>query len=200
MEIVFGTKNPGRLARMQSLLDMVGIHAEGLPDGTPSIEEDGESVLENATIKAMHFSKFTQKPVLSMDASLYLEGLPPEEQPSLFVRRVGHRLSDDELIEHYKKVFEKHGGKVWGVWKTGFALAQNGKIIKETTAESGKRLFVCMPSKKVTAGNPLDSLQTDPETGKYFSEMTEEELDLFWSKGAGQGIEKIFGKKINNSL
>ena len=37
-----------------------------------------------------------------MDDSLYLENVPEDEQPGLFVRRVdGKVLEDDEMIEHY---------------------------------------------------------------------------------------------------
>ena len=37
-----------------------------------------------------------------MDDTLYIEGVPKDLQPGLFVRRVnGKSLTDEEMIEHY---------------------------------------------------------------------------------------------------
>ncbi len=41
-------------------------------------------------------------PTIGMDDTLYLEGVPDELQPGLFVRRVnGKALNDEEMIEYY---------------------------------------------------------------------------------------------------
>ena len=40
-----------------------------------------------------------------MDDALYLENVPEEKQPGLYVRRVeGKELDDEEMIEHYTKL------------------------------------------------------------------------------------------------
>ena len=40
-------------------------------------------------------------PTLSGDSGLYIEGLPEEEEPGIFVRRIsgGQKLTDDEVLQ-----------------------------------------------------------------------------------------------------
>ena len=46
----------------------------------------------------------------SMDDNLYLEGIPKEKQPGMYVRRVnGKRLTDEEMIEYYSKLAHDYG-------------------------------------------------------------------------------------------
>ena len=53
----------------------------------------------NALIKAKECYKITNLPSIGMDDSLYLEGVPDNLQPGLFVRRVnGKTLSDEEML------------------------------------------------------------------------------------------------------
>lgn len=47
--------------------------------------------MENAKRKALHYYRALQRPVFSEDSGLYIQGLPKEEQPGVFVRRVGGR-------------------------------------------------------------------------------------------------------------
>ena len=45
-----------------------------------------------------------------MDDTLYLEGVPDELQPGLFLRRVnGKALNDEEMIEYYTSLVKKYG-------------------------------------------------------------------------------------------
>jgi hypothetical protein len=43
------------------------------------------------------------------------------------------------------------------------------------------RLFVAKASNKVVSGYPLESIQIDPETREYVSELSDEEQALFWA-------------------
>src|SRR5690349_20650542 len=77
------------------------------------IEEDGATVLENARKKAQVYSQVLQRPVLSLDSALYLEGLAEDEQPGVNTRRVPHhtnRATDQELLDYYSETIKGLGG------------------------------------------------------------------------------------------
>ena len=49
-------------------------------------------------------------PVIAGDSSVFVEGLAPEEQPGLYVRRAnGRSLSDDEMIDRFIGIAKKLG-------------------------------------------------------------------------------------------
>lgn len=109
-----------------------------------------------------------------MDNALYLEGLNPEKQPGLNVRRIknnAERPSDEELIDYYSKLIKDLGGKVNGYWEYGLCLALPNGETKTFSFKSPPRIFVSRPSKVIIPGYPLESLQIDSLTGQYSSEM-----------------------------
>ena len=63
------------------------------------------------TKKARECYDVTGRISIGMDDALYLENIPEEKQPGLYVRRVeGKRAEDDEeMIEHYTKLVKKYG-------------------------------------------------------------------------------------------
>ena len=64
-----------------------------------------------------------------MDDNLYLEGIPKEKQPGMYVRRVnGKRLTDEEMIEYYSKLAHDYGknGKLTCRWVYGIAVINKG--------------------------------------------------------------------------
>ena len=79
-----------------------------------NIKEDGKDVVENALKKARECHDVTGKIAIGMDDSLYLENVPEDEQPGLFVRRVdgkvledGKTLNDRTLYVFSKKIWKK---------------------------------------------------------------------------------------------
>ena len=45
-----------------------------------------------------------------MHDNLYLENVPLDKQPGMYVRRVnGKRLTDAEMIEHYSNLVKEYG-------------------------------------------------------------------------------------------
>ena len=60
-----------------------------------------------------------------MDDTLYMEGVPEDLQPGLFVRRVnGKNLTDEEMIEHYTNLVKEYGinGRINCKWIYGLAV------------------------------------------------------------------------------
>ena len=188
-KLIIGTTNEAKVKQIRGALaplniEIVGVESKEL---LPHVVEDGKTALENARKKATAYAKALGEVVFSMDNGLYINGLKSEDQPGLNVRRLpgrSDRLSDADLLSYYSGVIGRLGGKVNGHWEFGICVASPEGKTWETTIIS-PRVFVAAPSPKSVPGYPLESIQIDPETGKYISEMSQEEQDLFWQKAIG---------------
>lgn len=116
-----------------------------------------------------------------MDDTLYMEGVPEDMQPGLFVRRVnGKNLTDEEMIEHYTNLVKKYGinGRINCKWIYGLAVInENGE---ETTYSWFKDDFYMTSSRsdKNNPGYPLNSISKYKKLDKYFTEVTLEDMKL----------------------
>ena len=77
-KIVLATQNPGKIAELQSLLkdssvDIIGLDSFGQDFEEPV--EDGETFLDNATIKAIAYAKATGMCCLADDSGLIVDAL-----------------------------------------------------------------------------------------------------------------------------
>ncbi|MFZ1249995.1 MAG: non-canonical purine NTP pyrophosphatase [Candidatus Microsaccharimonas sp.] len=196
-EIIYGTTNPAKVSQIKSVLEPLGFEVKSLADFdiTISVEEDGKTAEENARKKSIEYAKALNAKVLSMDAALYFNDLSEEQQPGLHVRRINkvERASDDELLSHYTSLAKKMGEKIDAYWRYAFALSQpDGECV--STHFDTPRTFVSVPSSTVIEGYPLESIQIDPATGKYISEMSKDETAAFWKESIGRQLEEFVSK------
>ncbi len=193
-EIIVGTANPAKVEKVKHALSGLEVYVRGMEGEIEkgfSVEETGNTALENARIKALAYSKQVGKPVLSSDSAVYIDGLSDERQPGTKVRRIKGKeegATDEELLEYYSSIVDELGGKATSRVEDGVCIAKPDGVYFGTTITS-KRQLTSKPSKVREKGHPLDSLQIDPETGKYFSEMTKEEKDEMW--------ERLIGKELS---
>ena len=179
IKILFATGNPTKDIRFSKGLKEKGIEVITLKDIDTEIEveENGKDAIENALIKARAYSKVVDIPVFAMDDNLYLENVPEEKQPGMFVRRVnGKRLNDDEIIEHYINLVKDYGtnGKLTCRWVYGMAVINNG--VESTYTWSKEDFYIVdTPSDKINPGYPLNSISINKKLNKYFTEITEED-------------------------
>ncbi len=190
-KLVMGTTNPAKIAQVRDALMPANIQVEGIADKKllPEVVEDGTTVQENARKKAIAYAKALGQTVISMDNALFLNGLAPEDQPGIHVRRIGGSLAatDAELLDHGAALVESLGGKVTGYWEYGICVADPSGKFSEITLQT-PRVFTSKRSDKSVLGYPLESIQIDPETGKYISEMTPEEMATFWQRTLGDSL------------
>jgi XTP/dITP diphosphohydrolase len=76
--IVFASQNPGKIRELQALVDGQDIDIIGLADLGRDFDEpveDGETFLENATIKAVQYAKETGLHCLADDSGLIVDAL-----------------------------------------------------------------------------------------------------------------------------
>lgn len=178
-KILFATSNEAKVKRFKDKLLNKGIELLSLKDLDVSltIEENGTSAIENALIKARAYSDKVDIPVMAMDDTLYLEGVPEEHQPGLYVRRVnGKNLSDVEMLEYYSNLVKTYGinGKIVARWVYGLAIINDQKEVTYTWSKTNFWL-VDTPSSVINPGYPLNSISKSIKLNKYFSEMTQED-------------------------
>ena len=191
-ELIIGTSNAAKKKAIGSVLAPLGIIVKGTDDLAVSlhIAEDGETAQENARKKALAYAGAIGRPVFSIDNALYLQGLSDEEQPGIHTRRVPGktgRATDEELLAFYSTKVEELGGKVNGHWEYALCMAEPGGQVMEKCFVSS-RLFVSKPTAKMVPGYPLESIQIEPESGRYIAEMTDEEQAAFWQREIGKQI------------
>ncbi len=194
-KLIFGTTNEAKIKQIRGALSPMGIEVVGVADKSllPEVDEDGKTPEENARKKAIAYAEALNSMVFSMDNALYLDGLPDDRQPATHVRRIGSRTdrpTDEEVLEYYSDLIHSLGGRVSGEWRFAVCIASPDGKFNETTLIS-PRTFTEMPSEKIISGYPLESLQIDESTGKYISEMNQEEQDVFWQRAIGEQLQKF---------
>lgn len=178
-EILFATSNQSKVNRFYDKLLENDIKLLSLKDLNIDldVEENGNTAIENALIKARAYYNETKLVVMAMDDTLYLENVPDNLQPGMYVRRVnGKRLSDDEMIEHYSSLADKYGdnGKITARWVYGMAIINNG--IEYTYTWSKEDFYITnTPSNKINPGYPLNSISINKKLNKYFTDITDKD-------------------------
>ena len=202
--MLYGTGNPAKLNAMKKRLSGLGITLVGLKDlgcEIPEVVEDGKTPLENARKKAVAYFEAFRIPVFSCDSGLYIDGVPENEQPGVHVRRVnGKVLSDEQMIVHYSSLAKKYGNPT-ARYRNAICFVEDEKHIYEAMEPSmGSCAFILTskPYPVMKKGFPLDSLSVDIKTGKYYYELTGNELDrLAVEDGFAEFFRKILFEKKN---
>ena len=182
-KVVFATGNQSKVLRFKKDLLERGIELLSLKDLDLKldVEENGENALENALIKARACYQKIHMPMIGMDDTLYMEGVPLDKQPELNVRRVnGKRLSDEEMLEHYTSLVNEYGidGKVNCKWVYGLAVINEKGEESTYTWYKDNFYMVNVKSDKINPGYPLNSISKYKEIDKYFTDITDKDKEL----------------------
>ncbi|MEG2250161.1 MAG: non-canonical purine NTP pyrophosphatase [Bacilli bacterium] len=179
-KILFATSNETKSKRFSKGLLKKDIEVINLKDLSIKLEEpeDGINSIENALIKAREAYKKTNMTVIGMDDSLYLENVPDNIQPGLYVRRVNNKtLTDEEMLDYYTDLVKKYGnnGRINCKWIYGLALInKNGEEFTYTWSKDNFYM-VDILSDKINPGYPLNTISKYKVTDKYFTDMTEDD-------------------------
>lgn len=182
-KVIFATGNPSKARRFSDGLLKKEIEVLSLKDLEMDLEvnENGKNAVENALIKARTCFEKTNMPSIGMDDTLYLENVPVEKQPGLFVRRVnGKTLSDEEMLKYYTDLVKQYGenGKLYAKWIYGLAVIDEEGNESTYTWIKDNFYMVDTISEIINPGYPLHSISKYKVIDKYFTETTEEELDF----------------------
>ena len=182
-QIIFATSNESKAKRFSKGLKELGIEVLSLKDIDIKldVEEDGNTAIENALIKARECYRKTRRPSMGMDDTLYMEGVPEDLQPGLFVRRVnGKNLTDEEMIEHYTNLVKEYGinGRINCKWIYGLAVINDKGEESTYTWSKDDFYMVSTRSDKINPGYPLNSISKYKKLDKYFTDVTDEDMKL----------------------
>ena len=182
-KIVFATSNESKAKRFSKGLLEKEIEVLSLKDIDIklNVEENGTTAIENALIKARECHKRADMACMGMDDTLYMEGVPEDKQPGLFVRRVnGKNLTDEEALEYYTNLVKKYGvnGRINCKWIYGLAVI-NAKGEEATYTWSKDNFYmVSNRSDKINPGYPLNSISKYKKLDKYFTDVTDDDIKM----------------------
>lgn len=197
MKVLFATTNPAKVRKYKQALEKKGIELITIKDldFKLNIEENGKDAIENAYIKAKAYYEATGITTIGMDNNLFIEELPEEKQPGVYVRRVnGKELTDDEMIEYYTNLVKEYGGKLTAKWVYGMVICNNNGTEKYSWTKD-HFYFVDKPCEKRNQGYPLDSISIVPEFNKYLVDITEEDKKQYKKK---DNIDNVIEFITNN--
>ena len=199
MKILYGTTNKGKLQAMKKALETFDIELIGLGDvecELPHINENGTTPLENAELKARAYYEAFGMPVFSCDSGLYFEELEENEQPGLHVRRInGKELTDDEMIQYYASLAERHGGRITGRYRNAiYFILDEEHHYSSMDMSIATEPFVLgtVPHPKRVEGFPLDSLSIDIATGKYYYDLEVKDVSTSVDDGVRAFFNAVF--------
>lgn len=131
--VFLATHNEGKIERFKNLLRHTGLTIEIYTPKDLELEdieadETGESLLENATIKARAYFGKVDMPILANDTGFWVEGEGLVDAP----KRTALNGTDEKsltkkeiaraLLEFWKGIAKKHNGKVDAAWVEAFVL------------------------------------------------------------------------------
>ena len=199
MKIIYGTTNKGKLQAMKKALETFDIELIGLGDvecELPHINENGTTPLENAELKARAYYEAFGMPVFSCDSGLYFDELEEDEQPGLHVRRInGKELTDDEMIEYYASLAERHGGRITGRYRNAiYFILDEEHHYSSMDMSIATEPFVLgtVSHPKRVEGFPLDSLSIDIATGKYYYDLEVKDVSTSVDDGVRAFFSTVF--------
>jgi len=75
MALVLATANPDKAAEIRDILDDTGVAVLDRPAGLPEVEETGETLVENARLKAVALRVATGQAAVADDTGLFVDAL-----------------------------------------------------------------------------------------------------------------------------
>lgn len=172
-KILYGTTNQSKVEKFRVALTDYPIEILSLKDLDINFkaEEIGKSTEENAILKAKTYFNMSRIPTFAVDYGLYIERFPEDKQPGLNIKRMnGYEATDEEMLKYYISELEKVGGESEGQWisSLAFALSEDKIVVRSFSRET---FFTSKISSVINPGEPLSSIQIDPITRIYRSEI-----------------------------
>ena len=153
-------------------IEILSLDEVGIPQ--LDINENGNTPLENAKIKARAYYQALKMPLFSCDSGLFIDGLDDERQPGVNVRGVNGSMSDDETIAYYSALAAEFGGNMTARYLNAIYLILDEKRIYEYAGEdiaSEPFLITAIPHEKRKKGFPIDCLSVNIKNGKYYYDI-----------------------------
>lgn len=182
IKIFLGSRNKAKhffYHKYCSLIDCEFLTPDDL-DEHPKFEENGETIKENAEIKAINWSRHTPDVVLAEDCGFDIPALDNWEKVSS-KRNLGENLNDDDRRKKLLELMKNLKGEDRKVlWTVAIALAKEGKLLGSVSFDNPHPSYILEkidPKVKVIPGEFLSCIEFKPEFGKVYTELTDEEIE-----------------------
>src|SRR5215468_3313965 len=176
--LVIATKNAGKVIEIQSALgELPGWSLDTIPLLVPSIEETGETFLENAILKAEHYSKFVHGLTLADDSGLCVAALGgrPGVHSARYAPDPPSRVK--RILQEMESIPD---GERNAVFYCALALARGGKTIW-TVQQDVKGVITHAPSG--TGGFGYDPVFLLPGLSRTMGELDTEDKNRLSARG-----------------
>jgi XTP/dITP diphosphohydrolase len=187
-QLLIGTGNRGKARFIKNLLSDLQVKFLSPQElgVSISVDENGDTVEENARIKALGYFRASGVATLSPDSGICIEVCQMISNPAFYVRRVSRDrgATDEEVLEHFSSLVSNLGGQTVGRWTTALALAASADSVICKRFER-QTILTARPCPERSPGSPLQSMQLDPDTGRYLAQMSPDELRAYYRRSQG---------------
>lgn len=180
-EILFASKNAGKIKEFQRFLAPMGIQVRALSDleAVPVIDEDGATFLENARIKAQTIMDVYHLPVVAEDGGLMVDALGGA--PGVHSARYA---GDHDDAANNAKLLQELAGKPAAERTAAFyAVIVGLKPHGPELVADGQVKGQILTAPKGTDGFGYDPLFFYPPFNKTMAEMTVDEKNAISHRG-----------------
>jgi XTP/dITP diphosphohydrolase len=176
--LIIATTNAGKVIEIRSGLGEVPDWVlDPLPPGTPSIEETGTTFIDNAILKAEHYSRLADDLTLADDSGLCVAALGgrPGVHSARYAPDPPSRIK--RILEEMQSVPK---GKRQASFYCALALAKNGRII---WIAQGEVHGVIARSPSGTSGFGYDPVFLLPELNSTMADLSTEDKNRLSARG-----------------
>jgi XTP/dITP diphosphohydrolase len=182
MKLFLASSNPGKLREYLDLAQGTNVEMELLPNFADfsTFKESAPTFAENATGKALHYSRFVSDPVLADDSGLVvpdLGGAPGVHS----ARYAGPGASDADRIH---KLLQEMSGKEGEGRRARFvcviAIAVGGRAV---AVASGMARGAITKEPRGTSGFGYDPIFLFEELGRTYGELTSDQKNVYSHRG-----------------
>jgi len=182
MKLLLASSNPGKLREYSELSRGTNVEIELLPgfSSFPAFDESAPTFAENATGKALHYSRFTPETVLADDSGLVvpaLGGAPGVHS----ARYAGPGTSDAERVQKLLREMEGKEGDTRGAkFVCIVALAAQGRAL---AVVSDMANGVITKAPRGESGFGYDPVFLFEDLGRTYAELIPDEKNAYSHRG-----------------
>jgi XTP/dITP diphosphohydrolase len=179
--LVLTSSNQGKLREYREMAEGV-VDVELLPNfaDIPAFDESAPTFAENATGKALHYSRFTPETVLADDSGLVVPALggAPGVQSA---RYAGPGATDaDRYRKLLREMEDRQGDERRARFVCVIALATRGKALL-VVSDRAEGILATEP--RGQGGFGYDPIFLFPELGRTYAELTAEQKNAYSHRG-----------------
>jgi XTP/dITP diphosphohydrolase len=185
--LVVATTNPGKIHEIRlAMQSLDGWSVEAIPAGIPDIEETGSTFLENAILKAVHYSREVDSLTVADDSGLAVDAL--DGRPGVHSARYGptaEARNQRLLAEMIKTRDANRHARFF----CALAVAQNGKLLWTTEGRLDGEIARTPTGSQGFGYDPVFRISA---LGKTMAELNAEEKNRISARGQALAALRTF--------